>query len=47
MNEDNDSDVTPTEDLNQFTGAEAHPSEPVTRPADTARDPSKIDPETQ
>ena len=46
-NEDSDSDVTPTEDLGQFTGAEAHPSEPVARPADTARDPSKNDPETQ
>ena len=46
-NEDGESDAIPTEDLDQFTGAEAHPSEPVTRPADTRQGPSKTDPETQ
>ena len=38
-----------TEDLEQFTGADAHPSEPVTRPADVdaGQGPAKTDPDTQ
>jgi len=38
-----------TEDVEQFTGADAHPSEPVTRPADAdaGQGPAKTDPDTQ
>ena len=42
-----DTEPNAAEDLSQFTGAESHPSEPVTRPADAGQGPSKTDPDTQ
>ena len=44
-----DTNAIATEDLEQFTGADAHSSEPVTRPADAdaGQGPAKTDPDTQ
>src|SRR2546427_11833495 len=44
-----DTNPNATEDLEQFTGADAHSSEPVTRPADAdaGQGPAKTDPDTQ
>jgi hypothetical protein len=44
-----DTNGTATEDLAQFSGAAAHPSEPVAHPSDgdTGQGPSKTDPDTQ
>jgi hypothetical protein len=36
-----------TDDLEQFSGAQAHPSEPVTRPAEAPADISAVEPPLQ